>query len=187
MKVVAKVLATFAVVGFVIAVWLVIDGLSAKPGTADVAIVFGNTVERNGRPSARLGARLETARALYASGRVGRIIVTGGIGKEGFDESVVMQRSLESAGVPPTAIHADGLGLNTTRSCVNARAYMTSHGLKSADVVTQYFHVTRARLGCRRAGIRVVGAVAPRYFELRDLYSLAREVVALPVYALGVR
>jgi len=45
----------------------------------------------------------------------------------------------------------------------------------------------RARLACRRAGIRVAGAFALRYFELRDMYSLAREVVAYPAYALRIR
>jgi hypothetical protein len=29
-----------------------------------------------------------------------------------------------------------------------------------------------------------VGAAVPRWFELRDLYSIAREVVGLPAYAI---
>ncbi len=88
------------VVLILLAGWIVLGGLAAKAGTADVAIVFGNTVERSGRPSARLRARLEVARDLYAARRVRRIIVTGSVGREGFDESLVMQRWLISAGVP---------------------------------------------------------------------------------------
>lgn len=188
MKLVVKsVLGIVGVGGALLATWLVIVGLGATPRAADVAIVFGNTVERSGRPSARLRARLDAARELYSSGRVRKIIVTGGVGKEGFDESLVMQSVLVRAGVPARDIHADAKGLNTALSCQNARAYMTSQGLTSADVVTQYFHIARARLACRRAGIRVAGAFAPRYFELRDMYSLAREVVAYPAYALRIR
>jgi len=174
-------------VGTLLATWIVVAGLGAKPGLADVAIVFGNTVERSGKPSARLRARLEAARKLYSSGLVRRIIVTGGVGREGFDESLVMQGALVHAGIPAQDIYADGRGLNTALSCANARAYMASQGMTGADVVTQYFHIVRASMACRRAGIRVAGASAPRYFELRDLYSVAREVVALPAYALGIR
>ena len=61
------------------------------------------------------------------------------------------------------------------------------YGAHRAVVVTQYFHVARATLACRRAGIDIVGASVPRWFEPRDLYSLAREVVALPVYAVRGR
>ncbi len=98
-----------------------------------------------------------------------------------------MQRWLIGAGVPSADIHADPLGRNTALSCVNARAYMMSQHLSTADVVTQYFHVPRACLACRRAGIHVAGARSPRFFEPRDLYSIAREAVAFPAYALGFR
>lgn len=61
---------------------------------------------------------------------------------------------------------------------------MESKGLETAAVVTQYFHIPRARWSCRQEGIEISGARAPRFFEPRDLYSLARETVAFPVYLL---
>jgi len=146
--------------------------------------VFGNTVERSGWPSPRLRARLDAARGLYAQGTVRRVFVSGGLGREGFDEALVMKRYLVRAGVPDSLVYADRAGVNTAATCANARAYMAANGLRTADVVTQHFHVLRARMACRRAGIAVVGAIAPRFFELRDLYSLAREGIAYPVYAL---
>lgn len=94
-----------------------------------------------------------------------------------------MQRYLVSAGVPESLVLADGKGTNTAATCAHAHAYMTEHGLRTANVVTQYFHIPRATLACRRAGIDVVGAIAPRFFEPRDLYSLAREAIAYPAYA----
>ena len=169
-------------IGF--AAWLAASGLSAKPSAADVAIVFGNKVNPDGRPSARLAARLGTARRLYEQRLVGHVIVSGGFGKEGFDEAAVMKRYLAAAGVPDTAILVDSQGLNTTRTARNAGMLMRERGWATADLVTQYFHVARARWACRREGIRVVGAQAPRFFEPRDLYSLAREVIALPVYVM---
>ena len=175
------------VAAVIAALGIAVAGLAAKAANADVAIVFGNTVDRQGRPSARLRARLDEAKRLYSRGRVRRIIVSGGVGAEGVDESTAMKRYLISSGVPEARIHADRAGLNSALTAANARTYMDSTGLKSADIVTQYFHIPRAMLACRAAGIEVVGASAPRYFELRDLYSLARETVALPVYAIRRR
>jgi hypothetical protein len=111
-------------------------GLLARARPADVAIVFGNTVEPDGRPSGRLVAR------------------------------------------------RDSLGINSAATAANAQRWMQGHGARTAVIVTQYFHIARARIACERAGIDVAGAAAPRWFELRDIYSLAREVVATPVYAL---
>jgi vancomycin permeability regulator SanA len=169
------------------AVALATAGLVAAPKPADVAIVFGNKVLPTGEPSARLKARLDTARDLFRSGKVRCVIVSGGTGVEGFDESAVMKAYLIASGLPDDAVLADRLGNNTAQTCANARVLMSTHGLNRANVVTQYFHIPRATVACRRAGIHVVGAIAPRFFEARDLYSLAREVIAFPVYLLRSR
>lgn len=44
-----------------------------------------------------------------------------------------------------------------------------------------------ALLAMRRMGITPVYSAHARYFELRDLYSTAREVVGYPAYLLGAR
>ncbi|HEX4950380.1 MAG TPA: hypothetical protein VFZ34_27190 [Blastocatellia bacterium] len=49
----------------VTATWIVGDGLHDEIHSSDVAIIPGNTVERDGRPSARLRARLDQAITLY--------------------------------------------------------------------------------------------------------------------------
>jgi uncharacterized SAM-binding protein YcdF (DUF218 family) len=49
-------------------------------------------------------------------------------------------------------------------------------------VVTQYFHVPRTRLALRRQGVADIRSAHAAYFELRDLYAIAREVAALPAY-----
>jgi vancomycin permeability regulator SanA len=171
----------FAGLGLVAAVTIVAHGMLARPAAADVAIVFGNQVRRDGTPSPRLVARLAAAARLTSLVRVW--FVSGGIGREGHDETIVMREWLVAHGVPDSAIVRDSLGLDSGRTAANAAAWMRAHGARRAVIVTQYFHVARATLACRRAGIDVVGASAPAWFEVRDLYSLAREIVALPVYA----
>ena len=160
-------------------------GLGAKVRRADVAIVFGNQVLPDGTPSPRLVARLEAAARLRRSVRVW--FVSGGIGRGGHDESRVMRDWLVAHGVPESAIVRDSLGSNSQLTAQHAAAWMRDHGMTRANVVTQYFHVARAVMACRRAGIDVVGARAPRWYEPRDVYSLAREMVALPVYAVRGR
>jgi len=175
-------------------------GLIARPRPAEVAIVFGNQVLPDGTPSPRLVARLDAALRLSPLGGNARLplsglprgavhtwFVSGGIGREGFDETRVMHDWLLAHGIPDSMIVRDSLGLNSHLTAVHAAAWMRAHGVRRAVVVTQYFHVARAELACRRAGIDVVGATAPRWYEPRDLYSLARETVALPVYALTGR
>jgi vancomycin permeability regulator SanA len=157
-------------------------GLVARARTADVAIVFGNTVDPQGRPSPRLAARLSAARDLYRAGYVRGVIVSGSTGKEGVDEATAMEVYLLQAGLPPEALAIDTRGVTTEATCRNAPLLMQARGWRTADLVTQYFHIVRARSACRRAGVTVVGAVAPRFYEARDIYSLFREVVAVPVY-----
>src|SRR5262245_27303537 len=158
-------------------------GLGARTRPADVAIVFGNQVLPDGTPSRRLEERLKVAAKLRRSRMAVTWFVSGGIGREGHDESRVMRDWLVAHGVPDSAIVRDSLGLNSHLTALHAAEWMRAHGVTRANVVTQYFHVARAVMACRRAGIDVVGARAPRWYEPRDVYSLAREMVALPVYA----
>jgi vancomycin permeability regulator SanA len=64
---------------------------------------------------------------------------------------------------------------------------MRVQGFRNALVVSQYFQITRSRYAMHRVGITTVHTAHPRYFELRDIYSIAREAVALPVYWLTFR
>jgi uncharacterized SAM-binding protein YcdF (DUF218 family) len=163
---------------------IVADGLTDEIHAADVAIVPGNTVERDGRPSARLRARLDQTIALYRQGLFPDVIVSGGVGSEGFDEAEVMKRYLVENGMPEGRIHVDGGGATTFLTAKNAARIMRENRWQSAMVVTQYFHVPRMRLALKRSGITQVFSAHARYFELRDVYSIAREVVGYGAYFL---
>lgn len=166
------------------ATFIVVDGLTDDIHTADVAIVPGNTIERDGRPSARLRARLDQAVTLYRQGLFPDVIVSGGVGSEGFDEAEVMKRYLVESGMPEESIHVDGGGATTYLTARNAARIMREKGWRSAMVVTQYFHISRMRLALKRSGITQVFSAHARYFELRDIYSIAREVIGYGAYLL---
>ena len=161
---------------------ITLDGLSDRVVTADLAVVPGNTVNRDGTPSHRLQGRLDAALALFVGGRCKFILASGGVGSEGFDEAAVMKRYLVAHGVPQDRIFTDNKGFNTAATARNAAAVMRANHLHSAIAVSQFFHVPRLRLALQGAGVSVAGNAHARYFEPRDLYSVFREVFGYAEY-----
>jgi vancomycin permeability regulator SanA len=161
---------------------IVCDGLSDRIAVCDVGIVLGSKVELDGTPSLRLAARLDRAAELYAQGCFPRVIVSGGTGVEGFDEAAVMKQYLVDHGVPRDRIITDSLGVDTLATARNASRIMNDEGLRSALVITQYFHLTRTKLALRRCGVTELASAHARFCEWRDVFSLAREVAGMYYY-----
>lgn len=162
---------------------ILVDGLKDDTQASDVGIVLGSQVLPPGKPSRRLQARLDKTIELYKGGVYKHVIVSGGIGKEGFSEARVMADYLVDFGaIPREAILLDEMGNTTKDTALNSSALMTRKGFESAVVITQYFHISRSKYALRQAGIKIVYSAHPEYFEWRDLYSIAREVIALPSY-----
>lgn len=94
-----------------------------------------------------------------------------------------MREYLLQRGVPDAQVLTDSLGFTTYATAANARKMMRLRGLKSALVVSQYFHVPRARFALQRFGVEKVHSAHAHYFEWRDLYSAPRELIGLLSYA----
>lgn len=156
---------------------LVVAGVDDHAEKADLIVVPGNTILPDGSPSPRLRARLDAALGLYQAHWAPLIFVSGGVGKEGFDEAKAMAAYLMRRGVPAGAIVQDRFGVNTEATARNAARFMAHAGLRRALVATQYFHVPRTRLLLERRGVLVVGSAHARFFESRDVYSTPREVI----------
>ncbi len=165
---------------------LVVRGMRDEIHEADVAVILGNTVNLDGVPSRRLAARLDMALELYHRGFFKNIIVSGGVGREGFDEAVVMKDYLARRGVPHDKVIVDSLGVTTAATAKNVASIAKRHQWVSALVISQYFHIPRCRLAFSRAGIEPVYAAHARYFELRDIYSIFRELIGYVAYLVGV-
>ena len=163
------------------ALYVVGDGLIDDVQISDVAVIPGSKVDLNGQPSARLAARLDKGLALYRAGITKRLIVSGGTGVEGFSEAIVMRDYLLRQGVMSSHIIVDAAGSNTEATAKNCAAIMRARGFHSGIVVTQYFHVARTKMALRFQHIEKVHSAHATYVELRDVYSTAREALALPV------
>ncbi|GGG54499.1 YdcF family protein [Hymenobacter glacieicola] len=161
------------------------DGLTDDVQPVDCLVVLGNTVNPDGSLSARLQARLDKALELYHQGVSPLILVSGGLGQEGHYEATVMQRYLVAQGVPTHAILIDNEGNNTQATARNYARIARQRHLRSALVVSQFFHLSRTKRLLRGQGITVVYAAHPSYYEWRDAYALTREFFAYYAYLLS--
>ncbi|UAN00420.1 YdcF family protein [Achromobacter mucicolens] len=157
-------------------------GLMTGARHADVAVVLGNKVEPGGQPSPRLAARLDRAYDCYAASQCRILFVSGGVDPAGTDEAAAMRDYLLARGVPADQIVVDSAGVDTWATARHASAYMREHGYTPALAVTQYFHVPRTMLALKRQGVAEVSGAYPAFFEMRDLYSVFRELPAVALY-----
>src|SRR3989344_1739495 len=123
---------------------------------AEAALVLGASVYR-GAPSPILAERADTAIALYTSGKVSKILVTGAGGSLSYDEVTPVRKYLLDAGVEPQDIFLDHAGFDTYSSMYRAREVFLAHSL---TIVTQDFHLPRALWIARRLGLDAHGVVA---------------------------
>jgi len=156
----------------------IIDGTNNTPRNADLGVVLGSKVNEDGTLSARLQKRLERALALYQDGRIKMLFVSGGHGREGFNEGDKMRDFLIEKGIPATAIITDNQGDNTLKTVQNAAKLKSNYHIESIIVVSQYYHITRTKMLFRKNGFDKVFGASPNYLEWRDGYSLICEFVA---------
>ena len=140
--------------------------------------LYNKTYDRN------LQARLQRTAELFREGWFPEIIVSGGVGKEGFDEAVVMRDWLAAHGVPAERIILDSHGDTTFASAKNTERIAAERKFKSVFVVSQYFHIARSRLALQRCGVTELRSAHAHFSEWRDLYSCARETVGYASYLL---
>lgn len=163
---------------------LVLDGFTDDLFKADAALVLGNSVFPDGTLSPRLRGRVERGMELYKSGLVPKIVVSGGLGKEGHYEGTTMAAWLVAHGVPEQDVVIDNEGINTAASAKNFAAICDAHDFGSVIVVSQFFHISRCRLALKQAGVEQIGTAHSRVYGGRDVYATLREVVAYGKYAI---
>lgn len=163
---------------------ITIDGFRDEVEVSDVGVVLGNKVELNGKPSKRLQGRLDKAVELYEKGYFNYIIVSGGTGKEGFDEAVVMKEYLTKVGIPEDKILIDSNGYNSYMTAKNTKEIMDEMDFESVTIITQFYHISRTKLAFNKVGVENVYSAHANYLEIRDIYSIVREFFAFYKYLL---
>lgn len=89
-----------------------------------------------------------------------------------------MQEYLIKNKIQKDKILVDNYGNDTEKTVENSIRIMDSLNFKSAISVSQFFHQTRTKKLFRKKGFENIESASPKYFELRDFYSMFREFVA---------
>lgn len=130
----------------------------AKPTTntqADAAIVLGASAWTN-KPSPVFTERINHALTLYQTGRVNKLIFTGGTPKTGYNtEAEVARRFAIKQGIPSEDILFENTSNNTYQNLVNAKQLMQQNQIHTIIIVSDPFHMARARAIAKNLGINV--------------------------------
>jgi SanA protein len=144
---------------------------------AQVAIIFGAGLTRDGTPSPVLRDRVATGADLYFSGKVQKLLMSGDNRYVDYNEPGAMAAYAADLGVPWEDIVLDYAGRRTYDTCFRARHIF---GVDDAILVTQRYHLARAVYTCNRLGIDAQGIPADRrrYWPASYLRWRVREIGA---------
>jgi len=142
-----------------------------------VAIVFGAGLWRDGSPTPVLRDRVKTAAALYATGKVEKLLMSGDNSITEYNEPGAMREYALGLGIPDEDIVLDYAGRRTYDTCYRAKAIFE---VDQAILVTQQFHLPRAIYICNSLGLGADGVAADqREYRKRSLaYWNFREIFA---------
>jgi uncharacterized SAM-binding protein YcdF (DUF218 family) len=128
---------------------------------ADVIVVLG-AAEYRGRPSPVFKGRLDHALDLYRQGLAPHILTTGGAGGDPiFTEGGVGRSYLVSQGVRSESIIVEPEAGSTMQSTAATAEILHRMGLSSCILVSDGYHIFRAKSMLAAQGIRVYGSPRP--------------------------
>ena len=157
---------------------------------ADTIIVLGCRIYGTGPEglSSCIRARANHAASIYNRGLAPYVIATGGATEDGSGptESSVLFRLLRQGGVPESAILQESQARNTIQNIAYSQAIMQTRGWRTAILVTEPFHINRAALIARNAGLTVFPSPALDTLNwsqpLTRVYNLGRDTLSLMLY-----
>ena len=174
---------TLGLSGFLVLQGLIMSSAQTEDAQVDAIIVLGAGL-RNSTPSMILRTRLNAAlQYLETRGDV-PVIVSGGMGRgESITEAEAMFSYLSSHGVDEDLIWKEDSSTSTRENLAFSLALMQENGLDVENatiaIVSNEFHLFRAKLIAEKAGVEAVGVAAQTPgANLRALYFF-REAFAL--------
>jgi vancomycin permeability regulator SanA len=151
--------------------------LPTEAPKAQVALVLGAGLNRDGSPGVVLQDRVRKASELYFDGKVRKLLMSGDNTSEYYNEPGAMQDFALSLGIPQKDIVLDYAGRRTYDSCFRAKAIF---GVDQLIVVTQAYHLPRAIFLCNAFNIEAAGVPADDSdYRLRSYtFWWVREILA---------
>lgn len=177
--VIALGLLTLGVFGLALYVWLA--GRHERARRVPAIVVLGAQVRPDGSPSPALQARMQKAVTLYRAGMAPLLVLSGGEVDGRPAEARVMAGLAEAAGIPPEALLLEASSRSTFENARLTAELLRERDIDQAVLVSDPFHLLRARQQFRRAGIDVFTSPARRDHLSRAgrVYWVMREGFAL--------
>jgi vancomycin permeability regulator SanA len=151
-------------------------GAETPSGSTNVALVLGAGLRSDGSPSPVLAARVMAGVKLYESKKVRKLVMSGDNSRALYDEVSAMKDLAVANGVPDVDVLLDYAGFRTLDSCVRIRKVF---GQTRVVLVSQGFHLARARFLCADAGVATTTMKADDSRPRRDIVkSQVRELFA---------
>ncbi|MBZ0281990.1 MAG: YdcF family protein [Anaerolineae bacterium] len=166
----------------VLALCMVIDSYGRQDFAqkADVIIVLGAGLRRDNTPGPALTRRSAHAAELWQAGYAPVIICAGGKpGDRTRSEADACAELLRAQGIPAEAIILEDTSRSTEENAIETRLILDSNGWQTAIIVSDGYHMFRARHLFLNADIPVYTSPAitqPRFTEY--IVFMLREVVA---------
>ncbi len=147
-----------------------------KLPTTKVGLLLGTTKTlKNGTDNEFFFNRIDATVALFKSGKIKYVIVSGDNGNKNYNEPEDMQLELIKKGIPDSAIYLDFAGFRTLDSVVRA---LKIFGQKKIIIISQQFHNERAVFIGRKFGIDAYGYNAKEVRASFGFKTKVREVFA---------
>jgi len=169
---------------FIVALHII--GATDRTEEADIIIVLGAGLRRDGRPAWALTRRSEMGAQLWHEGVASKILCTGAQA-DGYprSEASACREILLSEGVPDSAILLEEQSRSTEENAIYSAEIMDTYGFSTAVLVSDSYHMLRAEWIFRDNDIIAYTSPIPASRINQPLfypYSLAREFVAFHWY-----
>lgn len=179
-----------AVLAYLLSLSLRIEKQSVRDeaSRSDMIVVMG-AAEYRGRPSPVLRARLDHAVELYRDHYAPLILTTGGAGGDPkFTEADVGRSYLIDRGIPPEQIVVENQGQTTAQSLAAVFEIMQRMGLGSCIVVSDGYHIFRAKKYLQADGVTVFGSprISGPQPEWKEWWEYMKQAVGFALWQIGV-
>jgi uncharacterized SAM-binding protein YcdF (DUF218 family) len=169
------------IIGLVIAIDA--TGRVDQAQQADVIVVLGAGLSRDGRPGYALVRRSRHAAELWHRGFADTILCTGGQAPDqNRSEANACRQVLMWRDVPASAIALEEQSRSTEENALFSRPIIEANGWENIILVSDGYHMFRAEILFRTRGIPVMlSPVSKENMQRHDSYfrAVSREIIAL--------
>ncbi len=156
--------------------------LCSSESKSDLIVILGNKVYPDRSLSPVLKSRLDKGIEAYKNNCSSKILVSGGLGKEGHPEGDVMGEYLLKNDIKKEDVFIDNEGINSYFTAINTKKILEENNLNSVLVVSSYYHVFRSKMIMNLIGIENVSVSGTKYIAFQDILKIPRDLAGVYVY-----